>query len=120
MPHSMLDFPENEGDSRKLKKVEELVQHFSDQCRHYVPKQNIAYKHWWKCEIDYEEVRKKEKLKTVVCTNLKQLSIKFGVALCGVRAMLGKIPSYIQKRHIYMYIIHIWMSLHVSHIFLND
>ena len=45
MLHFMLDFPENEGDSRKLKKVEELVQHFSGQCRHYVPKQNITYKH---------------------------------------------------------------------------
>ena len=37
----MLDFQENEGDSRKLKKVQELVQHF----RHYVSKQNITYKH---------------------------------------------------------------------------
>ena len=43
----MLDFPENEGDSRKLKKVQELVQHFcGEQCsRHYVPKQNITHKH---------------------------------------------------------------------------
>ena len=41
-------FPESEGDSRKLKKVQELVQHFCEQCRHYVPKQNI----WWKFEID--------------------------------------------------------------------
>ena len=31
--HSMLDFPENEGDSRKIKKVEK--------CRHYILKQNI-------------------------------------------------------------------------------
>ena len=41
---SMLDFPENERDDRKLKKVQELVQHFCEQCRHYVPKQNITYK----------------------------------------------------------------------------
>ena len=27
----MLDFAENEGDSRKLKKVQELVQHFRKQ-----------------------------------------------------------------------------------------
>ena len=27
MLHSWLDFPENEEDSRKLKKVEEIVQH---------------------------------------------------------------------------------------------
>ena len=30
----MLDFPENEGDNKKLKKVQELVQHFCEQCRH--------------------------------------------------------------------------------------
>ena len=41
---SMLDFPENERDDRKLKKVQELVQHFCEQCRHYVPKENITYK----------------------------------------------------------------------------
>ena len=41
----MLNFPENKGDSRKLKKVEKLVQYFSDQCRHYVPKQNITHKY---------------------------------------------------------------------------
>ena len=45
MLYSMLDFPENERDSRKLKKVQELVQRFQDQCRHYVPKQKITYKH---------------------------------------------------------------------------
>ena len=43
---SMLDFPENERDSRKLKKLKELDQHFhGEQCRYYVPKQNITYKH---------------------------------------------------------------------------
>ena len=39
MFHSVLDFPENQGDSRKLKKLQELVLHFrGEQCRHYVPK----------------------------------------------------------------------------------
>ena len=42
----MLNSRGNEGDCRKLKKLEELVQHFSEQCRHYVPEQNITYKHW--------------------------------------------------------------------------
>ena len=42
----MLHFPENEGDSKKMKKVQELVQYFrGEQCRHYLPKQNITYKH---------------------------------------------------------------------------
>ena len=41
----MLDISENEGDSRKLTKVQEIVQHVSDQCRYYVPKQNMTYKH---------------------------------------------------------------------------
>ena len=40
-PSSMLNFPKNGGDSRKLMKVQEPVQHFSEQCRHYVPEQNI-------------------------------------------------------------------------------
>ena len=30
MLHLMLYFPENEGESRKLKKVDELVQHLSE------------------------------------------------------------------------------------------
>ena len=37
----MLDFPLNEGDSTKLKKLQELVKYFRAQCRHHVPKQNI-------------------------------------------------------------------------------
>ena len=41
---SMIDFLEREGDSRDLKKVQELVQHFCEQCKRYVPKQNITYK----------------------------------------------------------------------------
>ena len=44
--YSMLNFPENERDSRKLKQVQELVQHFREQFKHYVPKENITYKHW--------------------------------------------------------------------------
>ena len=46
MFHSMLDFPESKGDSRKLKKVKELVQHFQEQRVGiiYVPKQTITYK----------------------------------------------------------------------------
>ena len=27
----------------KLKKVQELVKHFREECRHHVPKQNITY-----------------------------------------------------------------------------
>ena len=42
MLHSMLNFPENLGDKRKLEKVQEVVQHFSEQCRHYVPKRKIS------------------------------------------------------------------------------
>ena len=46
MLHLILDFAENEGDRRKLTKVQELVQHFREQCTYYVvPKQNITYKH---------------------------------------------------------------------------
>ena len=45
MLHFILDFPENEGGTKKLKKVQELVQPFKQQCRHYVSKQNITYEH---------------------------------------------------------------------------
>ena len=34
MPYFMLDFLENEEDNRNLKKVQVLVQHFSEQYRH--------------------------------------------------------------------------------------
>ena len=58
MLHSMLNFPENEGDSRKLRKVQGLVQHFQDQCRDYVPKQNITYSTNESTRlINYEEKR---------------------------------------------------------------
>ena len=39
---TVCSIPENKGDSRKLKKVQELVQHFCEQCRHYVPKQDLT------------------------------------------------------------------------------
>ena len=43
MLHSMLHFPEKEGDTRKLKKVQYFVQHFSEQFRnYYVPKKNVS------------------------------------------------------------------------------
>ena len=43
MLHSMLPFPENEGDTGKLKKVQNLVQHFSEQFgNYYVPKKNVS------------------------------------------------------------------------------
>ena len=43
MLHSMLHFPEKEGDTGKLKKVHNLVQHFSEQLRnYYVPKTNVS------------------------------------------------------------------------------
>ena len=35
MLHSMLHFPEKKGDTGKLKKVQSLVQHFSEQFRNY-------------------------------------------------------------------------------------
>ena len=40
----MLNFPEYEEDSRKLKKVQDLIQHFHEKCRHYVLNQNITHK----------------------------------------------------------------------------
>ena len=52
---SMRHFPENEGDNRKLKKTQKQVQHFCEQYRHYVPKQNIIYK-----SIDEEGKGKKK------------------------------------------------------------
>ena len=39
----MLHFPEKEGDTGRLKKVQNLVQHFSEQFRnYYVPKKNVS------------------------------------------------------------------------------
>ena len=40
----MLDFPENEEDSRNLKNVQELIQHFREKFRYYVPNQNVTFK----------------------------------------------------------------------------
>ena len=45
MLYSMLIFLENEGDNRKSKKMQQLFQHFSEHCKHYLPKQQITYKH---------------------------------------------------------------------------
>ena len=60
----MINFPENEGDSRKLKKVQELVQHFQEQCRHYVSKQNITYSIDQSTRlINYEAKKRREKKK---------------------------------------------------------
>ena len=43
MLHSMLHFPEKEGDTGKLKKQQNLVQHFSEQFRNYcVQKKMLA------------------------------------------------------------------------------
>ena len=43
MIHLMFNFPEKEGDTGKLKKVQNLVQHFSEQFRnYYVPKANVS------------------------------------------------------------------------------
>ena len=60
MLQSMFDFPENAGDSRKLEKAQE---HYTEQCRHYIPKQNIDFD---ESLINYEEVKKEEeKLRTL-------------------------------------------------------
>ena len=64
----MLNFPENKGDSRKLKKALELVQHFSGQCRHHVPKHNTSIDESLR---NYEKEKGKKK-NCVVCTNLEQ------------------------------------------------
>ena len=43
MLHSMLHFPENERDTGKLKKVQNLVQYFNEQFRNYYePKKNVS------------------------------------------------------------------------------
>ena len=62
--NSMLDFPANEGDSRKL---ENIFKHFSEQCRDHLPKRNVNINHNL---INYE--KKKGPRKTVVRRNLKQ------------------------------------------------
>ena len=60
MLHTMLGIPKNEGDSRILKKVQELVQHLSEQHRHYVPRQNISIE---ENLINYKEEKRKEQTK---------------------------------------------------------
>ena len=88
---------ENEGDSRKLEKVQELVEHLCEQCRHYVPKQNVTYKHWWKFEINYEEKkRSKEKLQFAQIWNEPLQSMEKGggldfkmMGMCGESPLLS-------------------------------
>ena len=81
MLYSMLGFQENEGDRRKLKKVEELVQHFSEECRHHLGfRTNIRTDE----KMKYEEDRKKGRRETVVYANIKQASAEFVAVLCGV------------------------------------
>ena len=62
MYHEMLDFSKNEGYSRKLKKVHTSVQHFSEQLRHFVRKQQFISND--ESLINYEE-GKREAEKTV-------------------------------------------------------
>lgn len=72
----MLGFPVNEGESKNLKKAQELVQHFSKQYRHYVPKQNLNIDG---SLINYvEEESKEEKLWFVKFWN-KRLQISYVV-----------------------------------------
>ena len=60
MLHSILIIPENEGDSKNLKKVQELIQHLVSNVE-IVPKQNITCKRWRKIrKINYEEKREKD------------------------------------------------------------
>ena len=81
-------------DSRKLKNVEEIVQHFNDLCGDYVPKRNIPNFF----EINYKGDREKGKRKTVVFTNLRKTSTKCGVVLC-VGKNAGKNTIYIKKTY---------------------
>ena len=131
MLHFMLDFPENEKDSRKLKKVQALVQHFSN-LDIYVSKQNISID---KSFINYEEEKREEKLcslyiqiwnqclyslsshcprftsdpmKKVICENLGQV--------------LNLVSEYIYiiytiYIYIYIYVIHI-LCIHLIYIYM--
>ena len=88
-----LDFPENEGDSRKLNKVHKLVQRFSEQCKHYVPKQNITLR-----SINYEAKKRKGKKKTVLCIQIWNKPLQNLVwPYVACRAMLGKTSEPIYK-----------------------
>ena len=93
-------------DIRKLKKVEELVQRFSDLCRHYAPKQNIPNLF----EIKYEEDIEKGKRKSVVCTNLEKVSAK-----CGIAWWVGKNAG---KNTTHTKMAYGWVSM--FHIFISD
>ena len=112
MPHSMLNFPENEGDRRNLNKVQELLQHFCEQCRHYAPKQNIAYSHRWKFEI---EIMKKRKGKKNNCSLYKS-ETNLHKMLCGLMWYVGQ---YWEKCDIYKSR-RMDKFINVSHVFIND
>ena len=70
MLSSMINSPENERGSTKLKKVQELAQLFCERFRR-VPKQNISID---ESLINYEEEKKEKEKLCRVCTNLKQTS----------------------------------------------
>ena len=59
--------------------------------------------------------REKRRRKTIVCTNLKQTSTKFGVALCGVQgnAVKAAYISHIKKTYMDEFI-------NVYHAFISD
>ena len=86
MLHSEFDFPESEGDSRKSKKVQDLVQHFSRQCRHYVPKQIINID---QSLINFEEKREEEKL-----CKLNKLVYMISIVLISIVSMISIYISY--------------------------
>ena len=57
MLQSMLNFPGTEENSKKLKKFLQKIQHFSEQCRHCIAKQNISI---YESLINYEEEKRKK------------------------------------------------------------
>ena len=104
---SILYFPEKAEDSRKLKKVHELFryQYFSEQCRHYVPKQNTAYKHWLKSfsSINYEAKKREGRNKNCsLCKSGTNLYIMWFGLTWGLEQCWQKCHSlYIIRTCIY-------------------
>ena len=89
MLHCMFNFPENKGDSRKLRKVQELVQNFSEEYRHYVQKQNISID---ESLINYEKSKVKKKnceVTNVYIHLMFAMNVFWTYVVC--RAMLGQI-----------------------------
>ena len=92
--HTMLNFLENEGDSRKMKKLLVLVQHFNEQSR-YVTTKNISID---KSLINHkEEKREGEKLQSLNKSKTKvYIHLMFAINLVWLyvvcRVMLGEIP----------------------------